>query len=87
MCEIQKRLAISSTESTEGVLLSQRQYDCAKRAQNSIQNATIALTQNEPEEIIVSILREAINHIGELTGRVTSEDILNSIFSTFCIGK
>lgn len=85
--EIQKRLVIDSTKPTEGVLLSQRQYDCAKRVQKSIRNAGAVVAQNESEEIIVSLLKEALYHIGELTGRITNEEILNNIFSKFCIGK
>ena len=75
------------SEPSEGVLLSQRQYDCAWKASEAIDSGISLIDSNEPEEIIVSLLREALENIGELTGRVTSEDILNSIFSKFCIGK
>ncbi len=85
--EIQKRLTIDLSEPVEGVLLSQRQYDCVQRTQKSVGNAITALAQNESEEVIISILREALDHVGELSGRITSEEILNNIFSKFCIGK
>jgi len=85
--EINNRLFSRITEPNEGVLLSQRQYDCAWKAAESIDRAGAVLLNNEPVEILVSILREALEHIGELTGRITSEDILNNIFSKFCIGK
>lgn len=39
------------------------------------------------QEFIALDLREALNHLGEITGETTSEDILEAIFSTFCIGK
>ena len=32
-------------------------------------------------------IKEAQDHLGEITGKVTSDDILGKIFSTFCIGK
>ncbi len=32
-------------------------------------------------------IRQALNYLGEITGKVTSEDLLNNIFSKFCIGK
>ena len=85
--EIQKRLTIDLIEPVEGALLSQRQYDCVQRTQKSVGNAITALAQNESEEVIISILREALDHVGELSGRITSEEILNNIFSKFCIGK
>ena len=74
-------------EPREGVLLSQRQYGCAQKASECFINTRKALVNGETEEIVVSLLREAQSFIGELTGKVTSDDILNSIFSKFCIGK
>ncbi|HMQ68903.1 MAG TPA: hypothetical protein PKA90_16935, partial [Ignavibacteria bacterium] len=32
-------------------------------------------------------LRNALNHLGEITGEVTNDDILNNVFRNFCIGK
>ena len=42
---------------------------------------------NQPLEIFAIELRDALGSIGEITGEVTTEDILNRIFSDFCIGK
>ena len=39
------------------------------------------------QEFIALDIREALNHLGEITGETTTEDILGRIFSTFCIGK
>ncbi len=85
--ELNNKLLNRMPEPNEGVLLSQRQYDCAQKAAEAIDKAREVLLNNESVEILVSILREALEHIGELTGRITSEDILNNIFSRFCIGK
>ena len=71
----------------EGIILSQRQYNCAQKASQSLDNALEAIDLGEPEEIYVGFLHEALDQIGEITGRITSEDILNRIFSQFCIGK
>jgi len=70
-----------------GVLLSQRQFQSSVAALESLARALAAVEAEEPEEIIVSLLRESLDHIGEITGKVTSEEILNQIFSEFCIGK
>jgi len=42
---------------------------------------------NEPLELISPLLREALNSLGEITGEVTSSDILELMFSRFCLGK
>ncbi|MCC6971170.1 MAG: 50S ribosome-binding GTPase [Phycisphaerales bacterium] len=38
-------------------------------------------------EIVAESLREAIDHLGAISGRLTTEDILGKVFSTFCVGK
>jgi tRNA modification GTPase len=38
-------------------------------------------------ELVSYELKEAINALGEITGEITTEDILDHIFSEFCIGK
>jgi len=46
-----------------------------------------ALTEDQPLEIIAIELRNSLDSLGEIVGAVTTEDILNKIFSDFCIGK
>jgi tRNA modification GTPase len=43
--------------------------------------------QNIPHEMVLLDLYGALRHLDSLTGETTSDDILNLIFSTFCIGK
>jgi len=54
--------------------------DCLKRASQGVQNGVTP-------EIVALELREALDSIGEITGKTSNEDILNRIFSQFCIGK
>jgi tRNA modification GTPase len=39
------------------------------------------------QEFLALDIREALDHLGTITGETTREDILEEIFSTFCIGK
>jgi tRNA modification GTPase len=43
--------------------------------------------ENIPHEMLLLDLYDALGGLDELTGRTTADDILNRIFSTFCIGK
>ena len=52
-----------------------------------LKRAINAEGENMPMEIIASELRGALDRIGEITGETTTEDILDRIFSEFCIGK
>jgi tRNA modification GTPase len=42
---------------------------------------------NVPEELVLADLREASDYLREVTGKRTTDDLLDAIFSTFCIGK
>jgi len=45
------------------------------------------IDEGKGEEIIVERIREGLTHLSELTGEIKTEDILDNIFSRFCIGK
>lgn len=64
-----------------------RQFNSLKAAVDSLRNATSSLESNQSGEFVALDLRKAINHMKELTGEITSDDVLNAIFSKFCIGK
>jgi len=85
--EMKKELLEGIKEFGDGVILSQRQLNCAEKASEYINQAEKANNKAETEEIVVGILRESLEQIGQITGKVTSDDILNRIFSEFCIGK
>jgi tRNA modification GTPase len=53
----------------------------------SLLKAIEAIAANESNEFIAVHLRKSLNSLGEITGIVTTEEILNNIFSKFCIGK
>ena len=56
-------------------------------AQRCLASALGLTTAGEGAELVAEELRAAQNLLGEITGRVTNEDLLGVIFSTFCIGK
>jgi tRNA modification GTPase len=71
-----------------GFLISDaRHYDLMLRAQSEIENSINLLSQKLSEEIILIGLHNAIRYLGQITGEVSTEDMLTRIFSTFCIGK
>lgn len=64
-----------------------RHFEVLKRAMESLTSAKEELQRGVSSEYVSLYLREALDYLGEITGKVTSEDILNNIFSQFCIGK
>jgi tRNA modification GTPase len=77
-----------AVDSREYVALSRaRHRDSILRSSASLDRFSSALTANATPELIALDLRDALHAIGEVTGETTPDDILNLIFSRFCIGK
>jgi tRNA modification GTPase len=69
------------------VITSARQKDALTGAVVKLGEASQGLESGVPHEMILLDLYSALSSIGELTGEVTTDDILDRVFSTFCIGK
>jgi tRNA modification GTPase len=75
-------------EEREGVVISNlRHKNSIEHAKASLNRAILAFTENQPLEIIALELRDSLDKLGEIVGVITTDDILNKIFSDFCIGK
>ncbi len=75
-------------EEREGVVISNIRHKISiEKAVSALERAALALSENQPLEIISIELREALDALGQIVGIITTEDILNKIFSEFCIGK
>lgn len=75
--------------STEGAYMARRRHlDALTRSRDRMLSAR-RLTHTDPDalEIIAEELRSSQRALGEITGEITSDDLLGQIFSTFCIGK
>ena len=71
----------------EKIVTNIRHRDALIRTKDSLNQAISAIVKNESNEFISVHLRKALNSLGEVIGTVSTEDILNNIFSKFCIGK
>ncbi|HUI10897.1 MAG TPA: tRNA uridine-5-carboxymethylaminomethyl(34) synthesis GTPase MnmE [Bacteroidota bacterium] len=68
-------------------ILSERHERILRKGARLIEGAIQSLRDGLTNEFVAIDIREALSALGEITGEVTSEDILNTIFSEFCIGK
>ena len=81
-------LAAVEPQSMQQVLLSNpRHYDALRLVQQALGHVQQALGDGVPADLIAVDLRDALYHLGTITGEVASNDILDNIFSRFCIGK
>ena len=87
------RKALRATVDTEGlyrgevVVSNMRHFEALSRAHSALMAAISALDFGVSEELLAEDIRTAITALAEITGHITSDDILKNIFSHFCIGK
>jgi tRNA modification GTPase len=69
------------------IITNVRHDDALRRSQASLSHAIESLDAKMPPEFIAVDLRSSLDAIGEIVGKTTTEDLLDRIFSQFCIGK
>ena len=69
------------------MLTNLRHYEAMKRLLDAIRLVKQGLQLETPSDLVAIDLRDAIHQIGTITGEVTTDEILGTIFSRFCIGK
>ncbi|MGD8534582.1 MAG: tRNA uridine-5-carboxymethylaminomethyl(34) synthesis GTPase MnmE, partial [Candidatus Aminicenantes bacterium] len=81
------RLFIPDQEQDNEVILHLRQKLILDEILDSLIEGQSLLKQGYPEEIYAEEIRKTIPLIGQLTGGIRADDIINDIFSRFCVGK
>ena len=69
------------------LLTDRRQEDAARRALDAVRRALEALETGMTPDAVLTDAEEALDALGELTGRTAKEEIVSRIFSRFCVGK
>jgi tRNA modification GTPase len=69
------------------VMINSRHQDALRRARGALLSSLEGLRGDQTLEVVAMELRIAVNAVGEIVGKTTTEDLLDSIFSQFCIGK
>jgi len=91
LLELQKQILARITEQNlrpeSPVAINTRHRDCLRRALESCDQARAGMDQGLSSEYIAVDLNEALRAVGEVIGGVDVEQILDSVFSQFCIGK
>ncbi len=87
--KLMKQRALENKRYDDESLLvtSSRHRDALQKAQKDVNSALQALNKGLTGDFLSIDLRSALNELGTITGEITNEDVLDSIFSRFCIGK
>lgn len=85
---IRSQLVGGGAETTDGVMVTNvRHHAALDRVRASLAQAKGSVDAGVPDELIAVDVRAAADALGEITGEITTDEILEQIFSTFCIGK
>ncbi len=74
-------------QSGESIVTNGRHYDSLLKALEEIQKVKEGMEVGLSSDLMAIDIREALYHLGEITGSVTTDELLGNIFSSFCIGK
>ncbi len=69
------------------IVSNSRHYDALNKSYASLEAVLRGLTTGITGDFIAMDIRQSLHHLGEITGEISSDDLLDSIFSRFCIGK
>ena len=84
---IKKRCGISRLDASAGFLANERQRQCALSAQAAVDRAYNALACGMTADVAGLELEAALSSLYELSGKTASEEVIDRIFSRFCVGK
>ena len=74
--------------SSDSVIITNiRHYESMVRVSESLDRVLTGLENHIPSDLIAIDIRQAIHYLGEITGEITTDEILGNIFKNFCIGK
>ena len=73
--------------SDSSIMINERHYASLKNVNTSINNVKKNLKNKSNVDLLALDIKYALNHLGEITGEISNDEILGNIFSKFCIGK
>lgn len=74
-------------QNNDVVVTNARHYEALTKAKDFLIKVLEGLNQNITGDFLAMDIRQSLYHLGEITGEISSEDLLDNIFSRFCIGK
>ncbi len=81
-------VSLQSSKSDSNVILSNsRHLEALENTSESLNKVITGLDENVPSDFIAMDIRHALHHLGLISGEISTDDLLDSIFSSFCIGK
>lgn len=89
--ELQQRLLgfiqTGLLKNSDPIVSNSRHYEALTRALEAIHRVQEGMAEDVPTDLVSIDINQALFHLGEITGQISTDDLLGNIFSNFCIGK
>ncbi len=85
--EIVKAVALDHISEDQTLVTNVRHYESLKNTLKALQDVLGGIDAGISNDLLALDIRQALHHLGEITGEITTDDLLENIFSKFCIGK
>ncbi|MBK7409124.1 MAG: hypothetical protein IPJ40_14315 [Saprospirales bacterium] len=69
------------------IVANSRHYEALRKSSESLDAALKGMDEGVTGDFLAMDIRRALSYLGEITGEITTEDLLGNIFGKFCIGK
>jgi tRNA modification GTPase len=84
---ILEAVALDKVSEDQTLVTNLRHYESLRGAQGALSDVLEGIEQGISNDLLALDIRTALHHLGEITGEITTDDLLENIFSKFCIGK
>jgi tRNA modification GTPase len=84
---VRRSVNLEMLQAETSLITNLRHYEALDKTNLALNQVTSALESGLTGDLLATDIREALFHLGTITGEITVEDILGSIFTRFCIGK
>lgn len=71
----------------QNIIINIRHYESLTKSKEALERALKAITTKVPSDLLMQDIRMTLHYLGTITGDISNEDLLDNIFSKFCIGK
>jgi len=85
--KIMEKINLNQIKSGESIVTNVRHYEALRKTQEDLGNVLQGIEKHITHDFLAQDIRQALFHLGEITGEITTDDLLGNIFSKFCIGK
>ena len=82
-----KTAEVEKLKETDLVITNARHFEALTHSSTSLNRVIEGIESGLSEDLLSQDIRECLHYIGEITGEVTTDEVLGNIFRNFCIGK